>query len=243
MTKCLIVQHLAVESAYAIEDSLVGAGITVDTRLVHEGAPLPADASGLDALVVMGGPMSAGSDVGFPTRPSELKLLSDAVRAGTPTLGVCLGAQLLAVAAGGSVFRGVGGLEIGWGAVSLEPACADDPLFAGLVDELTVLHWHGDTFDLPPGGHLLMSNTSYVNQAFRVGKVAWGVQFHLEVTEAAVEGFLNSFPQEATMSGGGAERIRADTPGALAKLGGTRDLVFARFANLVTARAIRADRA
>ena len=125
MSSCLVVQHLEPESSYAIGEALSSSGIDVDQRRTHTGAPLPRTLDGFDGLVVMGGPMSADSDDGFPTRRQELDLLSEAVELGLPTLGVCLGAQLLAAATGGRVLRGASGPEIGWGPVRLEATAAD----------------------------------------------------------------------------------------------------------------------
>jgi GMP synthase-like glutamine amidotransferase len=236
MPKCLVVQHVAPESAFAIADALATAGIEVDTRRMFAGEGIPADGSGLEGLVVMGGPMSAGSDDGFPTRAAELALLADAIDRGVPTLGVCLGAQLLAVAGGGSVFLGASGPEIGWGPVDLAAECGGDRLLAGLPSPLTVMHWHGETFDLPDRGVRLVGNANYPNQGFRIGAAAWGLQFHLEVTAPAVEGFLAAFGADAEPTDGGPEAIRAATPKALAALAGARGLVFQRFAGLVADR-------
>jgi GMP synthase-like glutamine amidotransferase len=241
MSTCLMVQHVAPESAFAIEDALVSADVTVDTRRVYAGDTLPEDISDFDGLVVMGGPMSATSDNGFPTRKAELALVADAIDAELPTLGVCLGAQLVASAVGGLVYPGQSGPEIGWSPVTLSDTCDDDRLFTGLPGSLTVMQWHGDTFDLPAGAQHLMSNPIYPNQAFRIGDAAWGVQFHLEITAAAVEGFLDAFAADVAEVPGGAESIRADTPSALASLASLRDLVFARFAGLVVESANRAD--
>jgi GMP synthase-like glutamine amidotransferase len=236
MSSCLVVQHVAPESAFAIEEALLARGVSVDIRRVFAGDDIPADASGIDGVVVMGGPTSATSDDGFPTRMAEINLLADALRAGVPTLGVCLGAQLVAVAAGGSVRPNPGGPEIGWAPVHLSPPCQEDALFADLPPTLTVLHWHGETLDVPAGGQLLMSNAACPHQAFRIGEVTWGVQFHLEVTADAVEGFLRAFPHEAESAPGGADLLRQATPTALAKLAPSRDVVCARFAGLVAAR-------
>ena len=146
MPRCLVVQHVAPEQPFAVADALVDVGVDVDIRPVFGSAEIPSGASGLDGLVVMGGPMSAASDEGFPTRGPEIELISDALRRGVPTLGICLGAQLLAVAAGGSVTKGATGAEIGWGPIVVAPSCADDRLFTGIPVKFEVLHWHGDTF-------------------------------------------------------------------------------------------------
>jgi GMP synthase-like glutamine amidotransferase len=241
MPRCLIVQHAAPESAFTIGVALSAADVEIDARRVFAGAEVPRRCSDVDGLVIMGGPMSARSDEGFPSREAELALITDAVDRHIPTLGICLGAQLLAVATGGSVYAGASGSEIGWGPVELAPTCAGDDLFDGLPGNLIVMHWHGETFSLPPGAERLVGNSNYPNQAFRVGDSAWGVQFHLEVTEAAVEGFVTAFVADTTSVEGGAEAIRAATPGAVADLSEASGRVCQRFAGLVAAHASRND--
>jgi GMP synthase-like glutamine amidotransferase len=241
MPNCLVVQHVAPESAFAIDAALLAAGVTVDTRRVFDGDDVPAGAAGLDGVVVMGGPMSVNSTAGFASRDAEVALLADALRVGIPILGVCLGAQILAVAAGAAVAPNAYGPEIGWAPIHLAPACHDDGLLADLPPTLTVLHWHGESFELPPGALPLISSNTYPNQAFRLGDVAWGVQFHLEVTADAVEGFLDGFAADTESVPGGAGAVRAATPVALDALASTRDLVCTRFAELVAARVTSGD--
>jgi len=241
MSTCLVVQHVAPESAFALEEALLTAGVDVDTRRVFAGDAIPRDTAGFDGVLFMGGPMSATSDEGFPSRDTEIRLLSEALRVGVPTVGVCLGAQLLAVAGGGAVFRGTYGSEIGWSPVHLTAACRDDRLFAGLPDTLTVLQWHGETFEPPPGSHGLATGKPYANQAFRIGDMAWGVQFHLEVTAAAVDDFMTAFAADVDNVPGAAAALRANTPAAVAELAAARDLVCGRFAGLVAARVTRED--
>jgi GMP synthase-like glutamine amidotransferase len=236
MVNCLAIQHVAPESPWAIDDALSRAGVAVDLRRTYAGDEIPATMLGYHGLVVMGGPMSAESDDGFPTRPAELGLITHAIDSGIPTLGVCLGAQLLALAGGAHVYVGVQGPEIGWAPVELSHNCQGDALFGGLPQKLTVLHWHGDTFDLPTGAELLISNDMYANQAFRLGEMAWGVQFHLEVTGQAVEGFLREFTDDAASVSGGSDALRRETPAALAALQSPRDLIFDRFATLIADR-------
>jgi GMP synthase-like glutamine amidotransferase len=168
VAKCLIVQHVEPEPSWAIGAALARAGIRSDVRRTFAGDSVAPDASGYDGVVVMGGPMSACSDDRFASRQTEVALLRAALGRGLPTLGVCLGTQLLALAAGGLVYPGADGPEVGWSGVDLLPTCAGDALFAGYAHRLPVLHWHGD-------------------------ETAWGLQFHLEVTADAVGVFLDLF--------------------------------------------------
>lgn len=233
MAACLVVQHVPPEPPWAIGAALERAGIDLDVRRTFAGDPVPPDASDHDGLVVMGGPMSACSDEGFATRCGEVALLRDALARSVPTLGVCLGAQLLALAAGGRVSAGGEGPEIGWSPVEFLTTRRGDLLFAGFPDSLPVLHWHGDTYDRPPGARHLARNERYPNQAFRVGESAWGLQFHLEVTPEAVDQLLRSFPTDAAQAPGGPDAVRSSTRAALAILTTWRDLAFDRFAAMV----------
>jgi len=212
--RCLVVQHVACEGPAALAGALRRHQVELDTCCVFAGDPLPRHLAGFDGLLVMGGPMSAASDPGFPTRAGELSLLEAAVHGGVPTLGVCLGAQLLSAATGGRVLRGEAGPEIGWGRVRLTDEVAGDPLFAGLPPTLEVLHWHGDTFELGAGSVLLASSERYPAQAFRAGARAWGLQFHLEVDEEAAAAMVNAFPAEAQVAEGGGAAIVAGAGGA-----------------------------
>jgi GMP synthase-like glutamine amidotransferase len=229
LARVLIVQHVEPEGPARIAEALARAGhvVAVHRSDLDGDPPVP---DGHDGVVVMGGPMSAASDDAFPTRPAELELLRTALGRGLPTLGVCLGAQLLALAAGGEVHRGDAGPEIGWGPITLHEETAHDPLLRGRPPTLEVLHWHGDTFTLPPGAALLASSGRYPHQAFRVGERAWGLQFHLEVDAAAVERFVDAFAHE-TPDGGAA--ILAATPAALDALTPHADVVLDRFAALL----------
>jgi GMP synthase-like glutamine amidotransferase len=233
MPRCLVVQHVEPEGPYAIGRALESAGSTVVSCRVFAGEPIPDHLDGFDGLVVMGGPASAAVDEGFPSRLGELALLQDALARDVPTLGVCLGAQLLAVAGGGSVYPGLDGPEIGWGPVALADPAGTDLLLGGLPDRLVVLHWHGDTFDLPPGATRLASNRRYANQAFRLGDHAWGLQFHLEVDQAAVEAFVDAFGPDAQGAGSSAEEILAAAQSHLPALAPVRDRILDRFAGLV----------
>jgi len=159
---------------------LIGAIATAlgaEVRRIGPAERLP-DLDQVVALVVMGGPQS----VHAPDQRllDEVALLHEAVTRSLPTLGVCLGAQLLAAACGAEVRAGDRGEEIGLGSVALTPSGRDDPVFAGCGPILPVLHWHADTFDLPRGASHLAGSGTYPNQGFRLGR-AYGFQFHVEV--------------------------------------------------------------
>jgi GMP synthase-like glutamine amidotransferase len=130
----------------------------------------------------MGGPMGAYDDVDVPWLGQTKNLLADAVERGVPTLGICLGAQLLAVATGGKVERGASGPELGLCEVTGDGT--DRVLLSG---PYVVVQWHYDTVtELPAGATLLASSELYQVQAFRVGEAAWGLQFHVEATAELV---------------------------------------------------------
>lgn len=236
MARCLIVQHAEPEKPYAIGDALEMAGVEVLPCCTYKFEPLPEHINDFEGLVVMGGPMSAMSDEGFASRRKELELLAEAVQLGVPTLGICLGAQLLAKACGGQATPGGAGPEIGWRPMRFSDAAGTDPLVAGVPSELDVLHWHGDTYEPPPGALRLASSSSYPEQAFRIGDSAWGLQFHIEVDEAAVDAFLEAFGQDAVGAGTTPHAIRAATREAIGQLLPHRDEILRRFASLVAAR-------
>jgi GMP synthase-like glutamine amidotransferase len=150
----------------------------------YAGEPLPEPGS-FSSLIVLGGAMGVGDTEEHPFLLPLKESLRQAVLAGLPVLGVCLGGQLLAEVMGGEVLSGRDG-ERGTLTVTLTPAGRDDPLCAGLGGELTTFQWHDDTFLLPPAAVLLASSTVCPRQAFRWGERAYGLQFHPEVNRAIV---------------------------------------------------------
>lgn len=175
MALALVVQHVAAEGPGRLADWLPAAGVELRVAHPYRGDALPS-ALDADALIVMGGPMGVHDDAAAPWLPATKALLADAVRRDVPALGVCLGAQLLAVATGGRVETGGAGPEIGLGHV--EVVVGDRLLATG---SMPVAQWHYDAVtELPPGATLLASGDRYRVQAFRVGQCAWGLQFHVE---------------------------------------------------------------
>ncbi len=186
--KVLAFRHVPFEHLGLIADSLDSRPIPFEyVDLYREGASLP-DVRDAAGLIFMGGPMSVNDDL--PYLRQELALLGGSVAAGTPVLGVCLGSQLIAKALGARVYPNRI-KEIGWYPVSFTTAAARDRLHQGLANPETVFHWHGETFDLPPGAELLASSAACRHQAYRVGENVYGLQYHLEVTPEMIADWLS----------------------------------------------------
>ena len=184
MPVVLVVQHEDLCPLDRLEGWLAARGVAPVWCRPYAGDAVPATVAE-DGLIVLGGHMGANDDAAYPWLPRVRALLANSVGDATPTLGVCLGAQLLAVACGGRVEVGAAGLEAGVLDVRLRPAAADDPLLSGLPDPLGVPSMHGDAVvELPPDAVWLAASPTYPHQAFRVGGAAWGVQFHPEVSPA-----------------------------------------------------------
>lgn len=180
--RVLVFRHVPFEGLGLIEPALAGRQIAVDfADLYQAGSALP-DVAAYAALIFMGGPMSVNDDL--PYLRQEMEAIRQAVERTQPILGICLGAQLVARALGAAVRRN-DTREIGWYDLEFTEAATEDKLFGGLGRE-TVFHWHGETFDLPPGAELLASSELCRNQAYRLGTCVYGLQFHLEVTPAMI---------------------------------------------------------
>ena len=183
----LILQHIACEPPAAYEDELLARGLELRRVRLDEGERLPSWRS-FAAIVAMGGPMGTYDESDHPWLRTEKRFIADAVRAGKPYWGVCLGAQLLAVSLGGRVAPGPSP-EVGIGAVRLTREARRDPVFAFAPPAFEALHWHGDTYTLPPRAVRLACTAQYEQQAF-VLRRAYGLQFHLEVTRALARQWL-----------------------------------------------------
>jgi GMP synthase (glutamine-hydrolysing) len=197
ITRAIVIQQAAMEGPDRIADLCEDRGIAVEIREVFAGAAVPSSVEANELLVVMGGGMGVGDrdQPGFAFLRAEIALLERALGDQRPVLGVCLGSQLLAHAAGARVYPNVRQMgdgeaaddvdvnlnvrEVGWGPVTFH-GNDREPALAGLGPEEMVLHWHGDTFDLPPGAVHLASTPACRHQAFRIGSRAFGLQFHVE---------------------------------------------------------------
>lgn len=180
----LVLQHIACEHPGVFADFLRERRIETHTAELEAGDSIP-DPAEFDALLVFGGPMGVYEGERYPWLGPEIDAIGRAVARGVPTLGVCLGAQLLAAALGARVYP-ASAPEIGILEVELTPEGARDPLFAGFPRRHRVFQWHGDTFDLPEGALWLARSEVCPHQAFRHGERAYGLQYHVEVTPEMV---------------------------------------------------------
>jgi GMP synthase-like glutamine amidotransferase len=210
--RVLVVQHVAHSSLGVYGEVLAERGDEEVWIRCHEGDRLPERLNGFDAIVSLGSDRSVYAADEWWVEP-ELRLLREAVAAGTPVWGICFGAQLLAAALGGRVYEGPRP-EVGILPLRLTDGAADDPVFGSLPPEVPMFHWHGDGFETPAGATLVAASAAYPNQAFRAGALAYGVQFHAEATVDLVRGWL-ALPAtraqlEAAEGAGAAERLEAD---------------------------------
>lgn len=235
MSRALILRHVDVEGPGRIASALAEAGISSEVVATGRGEALPDDLTPFSALVVMGGPMGVYEEDTHPFLREERRLIREALAKEIPTLGVCLGSQLLAAALGAEV-RPSGGWELGFHDVRLREGAARDPLFREVPATFAPLHWHGDVFDLPEGAISLASSQQTEHQAFRYGDFAWGLLFHLEATAEHVRAMANAFPHDVHRANLEPSRLLAMAEASEAALDAIASHVFGAFAARITER-------
>lgn len=181
MRSILVLQHVPHETLGTLEHHFSEAGLPCRYLKLFEAVPDRLELEQAAGVVVLGGPMNVDEVDRYPFLGAEVGWIRQALAAGIPFLGLCLGSQLLAKTLGAKVYANRV-KEIGWYDLELTPQAADDPLFAGCAPQQLVFQWHGDTFDLPSGAVLLARSPQCSHQAFRYGASAWGLQFHVEMT-------------------------------------------------------------
>lgn len=189
MRKLLVLQHVPSEPMGVLDPLLRGAGFRIRYVNFARDPFAQVDVSRYDGLVVLGGPMNVDQVDRFPHLLHETEVLQAAVAREIPTLGICLGAQLLAAALGAHVHPNPV-REIGWYPLTLSPAASSDPLFKHLDSTTPVFQWHAYTFTEPQNTVHLASSASCANQAFRYRDFAYGLQFHLEVDAGLIQRWL-----------------------------------------------------
>ncbi len=177
-----VFQHVPFEGLGSIHDWLRTRKAVVTTTAFYA-VPVIPSLNEIDALIVLGGPMSVNDEAELPWLREEKRFVCDAITSGMPVLGICLGAQLMATSLGARVYPGAH-KEIGW--FPVQSCMPNQPTFC-FPDRCEVFHWHGETFGLPPGAVHLAKSEGCQHQAFQVGERAIGLQFHLETTPQSAD--------------------------------------------------------
>ncbi|MBI5251344.1 MAG: type 1 glutamine amidotransferase [Desulfomonile tiedjei] len=219
----LVLMHNETEGPGSLGTYLKSIGAKVDLLKLYEGATLPANLEGFDAVVSMGGPMNVYEEDQYPFLRDETVFLNKVVNAGLPVLGICLGAQMIAKAQGALVTDSPK-KEIGWCNIDLTEDGRADTLFQGLPSSMEVMQWHGDMFHIPDGGILLAGSADCPHQAFRY-KNAFGLQFHVEVTAEILKDWFSDLPDFPSMI------ARLDEVNA--ELSGRAERIYANFVSLI----------
>ena len=201
------IRHIGFEDLGSFALPLRAAGYEIEYVDVAERDAAQLDPLAADLLVILGGPIGVYDHAAYPVVADEIGLLRSRLAADRPTLGICLGAQLMAAALGARVYPGPV-KEIGWSELNLSDLAAGNPLAA--LRDVPVLHWHGDTFDLPEGSTLLASTALCTNQAFSRGLNVLGLQFHPEVLGARFEHWLLGHANELATAGIDPVTLRSD---------------------------------
>jgi GMP synthase-like glutamine amidotransferase len=188
--KLLAVIHGANVRGGVFQDVVEETGHRYDEWSLATGAPSPRPLDEYQAVIVFGGSMHADQDDRHPWLRDENELIRELLERRVPLLGVCLGIQLIAKAAGAAVYPVPDGPEIGWLPVELTDGADDDPVFSYLPKSFDAFGWHYYTYDLPAGAEEL-AGSARCNQAYRLGETAWGIQFHAEVTLETVRSWLD----------------------------------------------------
>jgi GMP synthase (glutamine-hydrolysing) len=234
MKSALVIRHVAFEDLGTFAPALEQRGYAVEW---HEAgmSPLPPDAVAADLVIILGGPIGVYEHADYPFVLDEIELARQRIRVDAPTLGICLGSQIMAAALGATIYPGAQGKEIGWSSIALTDQGASGPLAELDSSRTCVLHWHGDTFNLPPGVVHLASTERYQSQAFSIGAHGLALQFHPEVSAAGLERwFIGHALEIASTPGVSVARLRSETAAAAPALATSGPKFFARWLDEVS---------
>ena len=235
MARALVITHSQTEHVGVFAQWLAAAGLDLDLCQPWDGDVVPATLVDHDALLVMGGPQQAYDEQSASWLAATKALLRLAVEQQLPTLGICLGSQLLAEATGGRVARNPDGPELGARLIAMRDIAKADPLVYDLPMSPVVVQWHWDAVvELPPGAVLLASSPRTANQAYRLGPCAWGFQFHLETPPSMLRGWAAEDDAAVRAAGLDPELVAEAAVAALAEIEEIWRPVVERWAGLAT---------
>ncbi len=230
--KVLVIQHVACEGLGGLEGAFHREGMLLDVVNLWRGQELPKTIHNYGGLVILGGPMNVYEESQYPFLRDEGDLISEAISKGTPALGICLGAQLIAKACGARVTSGAR-KEIGWHDLFLTPDGEGDRIFSHFPRKFKVFQWHGDTFEIPRGATHLAASDLFPHQAFRYYN-AYALQFHLEVDEGMIQAWLQENAAElASLPYIQPDHVLADTQANIAGLHQIAEGFYEQFLNLL----------
>ena len=189
-------QHVPFEGPGSIQEWGIKNGHVLTSTNFYEDETL-LDLNSIDWLIIMGGPMSVDDEKEFRWLSKEKIFIKNAIETGKTVIGVCLGAQLIAQILGAKVYSNKQ-KEIGWFPIRLTESAKQDPLFNGLNGEITVFHWHGDTFELPKNAVAIATSDACNNQGFIYKQNVLALQFHLETTEESIQQMIENGRDELT---------------------------------------------
>jgi GMP synthase (glutamine-hydrolysing) len=233
--RCLVIVHQPDAGPGVFADEMRARSVeTVRWEPGSQPAPALTD---IDAVMTFGGAMHPDSEDGNPWLGDERALLAEALERGTPIMAVCLGAQILAGAAGGAVLR-AREPEIGWYAVEVTAEGEEDPVIGPLAPGFNAFQWHSYEC-LPPPGAVALATSPVCLQAYRIGEAAWGIQFHAEVSPADAELWIDGYRKDpdAVRMGLDPDALRRQTAGAIGEWNRLGRGVCARFLEAVSTRA------
>ena len=190
----LMIKHVDIEGPGLIEYCLKQKRIRHQVLCLDSDVRLPKP-EGFTHIILLGGPINVYEEDRYPFLKEEDLFIKEAIQRGKFILGICLGAQLIAKALGAKVFKAPV-KEIGWFDVTLTEIGLQDPLFSDLPKTFPVFQWHEDTFEIPRSAKLIATSSSVPHQAFRYADNAYGLQFHLEVTEEMIQEWMRTYEEE-----------------------------------------------
>ena len=234
----LFIKHVDIEGPETLGKFLEDKGFEIKIVDFEKNQQLPKSFKDIEAVVSLGGPMNVYEEDIYPFLIEENEFLKQILEKETPVLGICLGSQLLAKACGARV-RKSPEKEVGFSMVRLTDSGLQDPLFRNLKDQIDVYQWHEDMFEIPQEGQLLASGLGCPHQAFRVGSSAYGIQFHVEITDKSIREWSEEyFKKDDSQRENKIQTMLKDYDKKEKVFQSTAQTLFENFAKIIAARKV-----